>query len=88
MVQGHIYTHILCKNHICLVLSISAPKAITIATVYRPPKPNEAFMSEFADLLSMLCFKFKNILILGDFNIHIDQNDYVDKGLSIFVGLF
>ncbi len=59
----------------CLVLSISAPKAITIATVYRPPKPNEAFMSEFADLLSMLCFKFKNILILGDFNIHIDQND-------------
>ncbi len=24
----------------CLVLSISAPKAITIAIVYRPPKPN------------------------------------------------
>ncbi len=32
-------------------------------------------MSEFADLLSMLCFKFKHILILGDFNIHIDQKD-------------
>lgn len=59
----------------CLVLSISTPTAITIATVYRPPKANYAFMSEFADLLSMLCFKFKRIVILGNFNIHIYTND-------------
>lgn len=32
-------------------------------------------MSEFADLLSLLYFKFKRILILGDSNIHIDQTN-------------
>lgn len=63
------------KSFECLALSISAPSSIVIATVYRPPKPNAAFLSEFADLLSMLCLKFEETLILGDFNIHVDKKD-------------
>lgn len=35
------------------------------------------FFTEFADLLSMLCLKFERLLILGDFNIHIDKKDSV-----------
>lgn len=59
----------------CLVLSVSAPITTVIATVYRPPKTTEHFLSEFAELLSMLCLKFERTLILGDFNIHIDKKD-------------
>lgn len=41
-------------------------------------------MSEFADLLSLLCFKFKRIFIWGDFNIHIDQtNSLMTKDLAV-----
>ncbi len=42
-------------------------------------------MSEFDDLLSLMCVKFKGILILGDFNIHIYQtNSMITKD---FLGL-
>ncbi len=59
----------------CLALSVSAPISTVIVTVYRPPKSKGDFLTEFADLLSLVCVKFERILILGDFNIHIDKND-------------
>lgn len=61
----------------CLVLSVTATHSAAIATIYRPPKSNAEFLSEFADLLTMLCIKFERILILGDLNIHVDQKDCV-----------
>ncbi len=57
----------------CLVLSVSAPITTVIVTVYRPPETKKDFMPEFADLLSMLCLKFERTLILGDFNIHVEN---------------
>lgn len=57
----------------CLVLNLSTPCATVIATVYRSPRPNTEFLSEFADLLTILCLKFRRVVILGDFNIHVDQ---------------
>ncbi len=56
----------------CLALSVSAPISTAVATVYRPPKTNKDFLSEFSDILSFLCLKFERILLLGDFNIHMD----------------
>jgi len=56
----------------CLALSISTPHISVIVTVYRSPRPNTEFLSEFADLFTMR-FKYSRFLILGDFNIHVDQ---------------
>lgn len=59
----------------CLVLSVSAPITTVIASVYRPPESNEAFLTEFADLLSMLCLKFEKTLILGDFHVDFSTHN-------------
>ncbi len=56
----------------CLALSVSASLSTAVATAYRPPKTNKDFLSEFSYILSFLCLKFERILLLGDFNIHMD----------------
>ncbi len=46
-------------------------------------------MSEFDDLLSMMCVKFKGILILGDFNTHIHQtNSMITRDFFRAIGMF
>ncbi len=45
--------------------------SVTFAIIYRPPQPNSAFLKEFAEFLGGAVIKFENILLLGDFNIHI-----------------
>lgn len=59
----------------CLVLTVSECHSTAIATVYRPPKANKDFLSEFVDLLSYLCLKFERTLFWGDFNIQMDKKD-------------
>ncbi|KAJ8380507.1 hypothetical protein SKAU_G00012850 [Synaphobranchus kaupii] len=44
-----------------------------ILLIYRPPKPNPSFLPEISDLLTSLCSTSANIVILGDFNIHVDS---------------
>ncbi len=44
----------------CLVLTISESFSTAIVIVYRPPKANKDFLSEFAELLSFLCLKFES----------------------------
>lgn len=68
----------------CLDLSISASQSTVIVTVYRSPKIKEASMSEFANLLSLLCFKFN---IPGDYNIQID-NSTMAKDFFGVTGMF
>lgn len=45
---------------------------VLCATVYRPPKHNAIFQSEFPEFLSSDVLKFDRILITGDFNFHVD----------------
>lgn len=40
--------------------------------VYRPPGPATEFLKDFMDFLSSI-IKLEKVLILGDFNIHIDD---------------
>ncbi|KAL6491528.1 hypothetical protein MHYP_G00018730 [Metynnis hypsauchen] len=56
----------------CLVCEIPGPSPTIIATVYRPPKPNNDFLTDFASLLTHLSTLSPNVLLLGDFNIHMD----------------
>ncbi len=56
----------------CFAFKCKPPFPMTILLIYRPPKLNSVFISEIHDLLTTLCSTTGNILILGDFNIHID----------------
>ncbi len=41
--------------------------------IYRPPKYCATFFDHFTELLSIVCNNFDCEVILGDFNIHVDN---------------
>ena len=60
-----------------LVLIISNPawkssQPVLFAIVYRPPGPYSDFLTEFSEFLSDLVLSSDKIIIVGDFNIHVD----------------
>lgn len=57
----------------CIACKISGPIPTIIATVYRPPKPNSDFLNEVSALLTHLSTLSPNVILLGDFNIHMDN---------------
>ncbi len=59
------------------------------ATVYRPPGPYTDFLKEFADFLSDLLVNVDKALIVGDFNIHIDNtNDALGLAFTDLINSF
>ena len=57
-----------------LVMKAMQPtQSLFIATVYRPPGPYTAFLTEFPKFLLDLVVIADNILIFGDFNIHMEK---------------
>ena len=56
----------------CLAFTCKPPHPMTVLLIYRPPKPNSAFIPEMSDLLTTLCTTSANTIILGDLNIHVD----------------
>uniref|UniRef100_A0AAQ5ZK56 Reverse transcriptase domain-containing protein n=1 Tax=Amphiprion ocellaris TaxID=80972 RepID=A0AAQ5ZK56_AMPOC len=69
----------------CLAFKCEYPTRVTVILIYRPPKPNSLFLSEIHDLLMSFCSTTTNILILGDFNIHVDSssNHTVEEFLQV-----
>ncbi len=49
--------------------------SLALATVYRPPGPYTDFLKELADVLSDLLFNVGKAIIVGDFNIHVDNTN-------------
>ncbi len=64
-----------------LHLTLSREKSINdksrvmfvLATVYRPPGHHTDFIKEFGDFISELVLAADKVLIVGDFNIHVDN---------------
>lgn len=55
-----------------MVLKVSLKSPLTIILIYRPPKQQNDFFSELSELLTLACALSSKIILLGDFNIHVD----------------
>uniref|UniRef100_A0A8C5CCP5 Reverse transcriptase domain-containing protein n=2 Tax=Gadus morhua TaxID=8049 RepID=A0A8C5CCP5_GADMO len=49
------------------------PDSFVLAVVYRPPGPYSVFLDEFSDFAADLATYSDNILLIGDFNIHVNN---------------
>jgi len=49
--------------------------SLALATLYRSPGPYTDFLKDFADFLSDLLVNVDKSLIVGDFNIHVDNTN-------------
>ena len=58
-----------------LAFKLPGPKPLIIAIIYRPPKPNPSFLPELSELITTLSSISPSVLLLGDFNLHIDSPD-------------
>ena len=63
--------------------------AVTIVAIYHPPysvtnnNTNEKFIDEFTEYLAESIMMYNNIVILGDFNLHINNQEDPDTGIFI-----
>ncbi len=64
-------------------------QSLALATVYRPPGPYTDFLKEFADFLSDLLVNVDKALIVGDFDIHVDNtNDALGLAFTDLINSF
>ncbi len=63
--------------------------SLALATVYRPPGAYTDFQKELADFLSDLLVNVDKALIVGDFNIHLDNtNDALGLAFTDLINSF
>ncbi|XP_072247605.1 uncharacterized protein [Leuresthes tenuis] len=66
-----------------MAIQLKASPRVLFLNIYRPPKYCADFSEDLSELLSMICVDFDCIIIVGDFNIHMDNpQDRGTKDLS------
>src|SRR5690349_14163302 len=67
-----------------------ASKSYLFLTVYRPPSMSKSsFISDFSSLLEDIASSPSDLIILGDFNIHLDsQDDHYSAAFSTTLEAF
>ena len=55
-----------------LAMTITSKQSVLALTIYRPPKHNPDFLYEFSELLSVALVNHDRVILLGDFNFHIN----------------
>ena len=68
-----------------LAMLIGNRQHILALLIYRPPRYNPIFLTEFSEFLSTALIKHDKIVLLGDLNFHI--NDILDSKATEFLGL-
>ena len=66
--------------------SCKTQKPVLLVIVSRPPGPYTEFLSDFSDFLSDLVLSSDKIIIVGDFNIHVDaKNDSLNIAFNLLL---
>ena len=63
----------------CTVATGPGTSRFIILNLYRPPGSDTVFFDEFQNILSSLTTTYQNLVITGDFNLHIDTSSYCTK---------
>ena len=56
-----------------VALQLNSSTRAVFLNIYRPPKYCATFFDDLAELLSIVCIDFDCVVIVGDFNIHVDN---------------
>lgn len=56
-----------------LAFRLPGSQSLTAAVIYCPPKTCPSFLSDFTDFITQLSSISPSVLLIGDFNIHIDS---------------
>ncbi len=72
-----------------LMFKIGGSASVLCLIVYRPPRLEATFLIEFSEFLSSIVVNNDKILIVGDFNFHVDlsANSYAAEFLRIMDSL-
>lgn len=55
----------------CFELRGGQTVPVLCAVIYRPPKHNKDFITDFYELVAFILTRYDRILIIGDFNVHV-----------------
>ena len=62
------------SSFVMLAVELQGATPTIITVLYRPPKPSSVFIAELSTVLTELNAMSPNIILVGDFNVHMDKS--------------